>query len=197
MTNYFGKYRFVLCIIILTFGSITHAQEMTSNFINAPADPPSWLDWSDRETKATWLSIVIPGSGQTYLGHEYKGAGITLGFFASALTAILAENNFTGRQDRIKTLTNDYKAAGNYNLANTYWNQIQFEKGNRDNDLKRRNIFIAVTAAVYIYNIIDIIYFTEDYGGVEFALAPAYKSTELFGGQTASFTGLALHVNLP
>lgn len=197
MRNFFSYKLIILLLLSWLYGKPVAAQEKPESLSFQKNAASDWLDWSDRKTKAVWLSILIPGSGQTYLGHDYKGAGLTLGFFASTLTAILAENNFSGRQDRINTLTNDYKGAGNYNLANTYWTQIQFEKGNRDNDLKRRNIFIAVTAAVYIYNVIDILYLTDDFGGVEFSMAPAYNSVELFGGETASFTGIALHLNLP
>lgn len=159
--------------------------------------PSGWLDFSDREVRAAWLSAVIPGAGQTFLGHDYKGAGLTLGFYGSLLTTILAQNNFHARQDRIQTLTNEYKGAGNYGLANYYWDQIQFEKGNRDNDVKRRNLFIAVTAALYIYNMVDILYLTEDKGGVSFSFGPEIKDFEGVNGVTSLYRGIALKINLP
>ncbi len=60
-----------------------------------------------RYLKAAIFSVFIPGAGQAYLGHTWKGAALTLGFVGSGVTAILAQNNFTGREDRIKTLLAD------------------------------------------------------------------------------------------
>ncbi|QOJ29005.1 MAG: hypothetical protein HRU80_08980 [Ignavibacteriales bacterium] len=191
-------YAFLLAMLLIFTQQNLFAQQSLA-YKTSPSYEKSagWLDWSDREVRAAWLSAIIPGAGQTFLGHDYKGAGLTLGFYGSLLTAILAENNFHARQDRIKTLTNDYNGAGNYNLANYYWDQIQFEKGNRDNDVKRRDLFILVTAAVYIYNMVDILYLTEDKGGVGFTFAPDFKDVEGVNGVTSLYSGIALKINLP
>ncbi|GMU85483.1 MAG: hypothetical protein AMXMBFR48_07250 [Ignavibacteriales bacterium] len=188
-----------LLVILLTIFRLDLSAQQSLAYQTAPSyeQPSGWLDFSNREVRAAWLSAIIPGAGQTFLGHDYKGAGITLGFYGSLLTTILAENNFNARQDRIQTLTTDYKGAGNYNLADYYWSQIQFEKGNRDNDVKRRNLFIAVTAALYVYNMIDILYLTEDKGGVSFSFAPELKDFEGVNGVTSLYSGIALKINLP
>jgi hypothetical protein len=188
-----------LLVILLTIFRLDLSAQQSLAYQTTPSyeQPSGWLDFSNREVRAAWLSAIIPGAGQTFLGHDYKGAGITLGFYGSLLTTILAENNFNARQDRIQTLTTDYKGAGNYNLADYYWSQIQFEKGNRDNDVKRRNLFIAVTAALYVYNMIDILYLTEDKGGVSFSFAPELKDFEGVNGVTSLYSGIALKINLP
>ncbi|MCC6548524.1 MAG: hypothetical protein IT279_00495 [Ignavibacteriaceae bacterium] len=191
-------YAFLLgALLILSQQNLVAQQSLAYQVAPAYEQPAGWLDFSDREVRAAWLSAIIPGAGQTFLGHEYKGAGITLGFYGSLLTAILAENNFNARKDRIQTLSDDYKGAGNYALADYYWSQIQFEKGNRDNDVKRRDLFIAVTAALYIYNMVDILYLTDDKGGVSFSFAPEFKDFEGVNGVTSLYSGIALKINLP
>ena len=121
-----------------------------------------FLNLNSKYSKALLFSTIVPGSGQVYLGNDWKGAAVTLAFWGSAVTAIISHNNFLGREDRIKLLTVDYEAAGTYKLADKYWNDIQFEKASRDNDYDRRNIFTIITAAVYVLNIADILFFTED-----------------------------------
>lgn len=122
----------------------------------------NFFDFSSKYGKALILSVFVPGSGQVYLGNHLKGTAITVAFWGSAITAMLAQNNFLGREDRIKLLTTDYKNAGTYTLAERYYNDILFEKGNRDNDYKRRNLFNVITAVLYVYNIADLLFLTDD-----------------------------------
>jgi hypothetical protein len=175
-------YTFLFSLII-AFGAV-YAQ--TENAIKTPSQAsqlalandlrdlpaaPSFLgfDLDSRKTKAAIYSFFIPGSGQTYLGYEIKGTAITLGFLGLGLATALNQNNFIGREDRLSTLMSDYKAATNYTAAENIWKDIQYEKGNRDNDYKRRNIFLALTAAAWLYNMIDITMFSEDQGTTVFS----------------------------
>ncbi|NUN07688.1 MAG: hypothetical protein HUU54_00755 [Ignavibacteriaceae bacterium] len=122
----------------------------------------NFFDLNSKYSKALILSVLVPGAGQVYLGNNLKGTGITVAFWGAAVTAMLAQNNFLGREDRIKLLTTEYKNSGTYTLAERYYTDILFEKGNRDNDYKRRNLFNIITAVLYVYNIADILFLTED-----------------------------------
>jgi hypothetical protein len=122
-----------------------------------------------RKDKAIIFSALIPGSGQTFLGNTWKGVGFTLAFYGSAITAFLANNNKVAREERITVLTQEYKAAGNFNDADLIWNEILLEKDKRDNDYKRRQIFSYSALGVWVLNLIDIIFFTDDKGGDEFS----------------------------
>ena len=146
-------------------------------------ETPQPAEMNIRQIRAIVFSTLIPGSGQTYLGEQYKGIAFTLGFYGAGLMAVLSHNNFIGREDRITSLQNDYAAAGNFETANNLWNQIQFEKNNRDQDYKKRTVYSIVTLGILAANVVDIIWFSEDSGAKDFSLEllPDGGGTDLAG----------------
>ena len=167
------------------------------NDIRMQDDPEFFdVDFTPRKTKALVLSFLVPGSGQTYLGDELKGMGISLAFYGTALSAIIAHNNAQGREDRIKVLTQDYNTKGNYNDAEKVWQTILGEKENRDNDYDRRSIFTWLAVGVWLYNIVDVIFLTGDQGENEFS----HNNNSIINFnfmEHNNFNGIALKLNLP
>lgn len=156
--------------------------------------PAVSLEYGTREFYALVLSSLIPGSGQTYLGHEYKGAAITLGFVGTTIGAVIAHNNFLAREDRIEVLTRDYNQASEFSKAEQLWRQIKTEENNRKYDNERRAIFGISAAVIWVYNIIDILFLTDDKGEDVFA-SNSPSNIDFITG--ADFSGIALKINLP
>lgn len=151
--------------------------------------------FTTRKIRGIVLSTIIPGSGQSYLGNTIKGAAITIGFFGTGVYAIIAHNNMTGREDRIKVLTNEYNSKGSYADAEIVWRKIEAERILRDEDYKRRQIFTLTSLGIWLYNMIDIFFLTEDFGVDEFALKN--KSWEIDVASAGSYNGIALKFFLP
>ncbi len=159
---------------------------------------PGFIDLNSRRTKSIIFSTLIPGSGQTYLGDSWKGAAITLAFFGSALTAVLNYNNFIAREDRIKTLTDSYKLSANYYEAESYYQEILKEKSARDLNTTRRKIFTIAAAAIWAYNIVDIIFFTDDVGENKIVLKNNTDGKIGLSFESVNdYNSLALKINLP
>jgi len=149
-----------------------------------------------RYVRSIIFSFLIPGAGQTYTGNHLKGTAITITFFGTALGAILNNNNFNGREERIKNLLANYQNAGDFVTADKFWNEIQNEKVNRDNDNNRRKIFTYATIGLWLLNMADIIFYNEDHGPDEFARTNSSKF-QIAIESTDSFNGIALKYNLP
>ena len=135
--------------------------------------------WSERRVVSTVLSVLIPGSGQTYLGHSEKGAAFTLGTIACALMAGLSENNIIGRNERITELKAQYQIATNYIGADTLWSKMVSTKDLLDQNVKRRDLFLKLTVAFWVANVVDIVFFSDDKGEKPFGLREAGRGTSL------------------
>ena len=170
--------------------------DLLNEINNAEASAP-FIDFSSRETRAAIFSAIIPGSGQTFIGHTWKGVGFTVAFYGTALTAILAHNNMIAREERIEVLTREYRSTGSFQAAQLVWDQILFEEGNRDNDHKRRQIFSYAALGVWVLNMVDIIFLTSDRGADEFALAEKNKTFNISLANNEDYTGVELKFILP
>lgn len=117
-----------------------------------------------RRTKAIIYSCCIPGAGQTYLGDMYKGAGFTLVALGSAITALISHNNYVARNERLDALEYQYKVSTTWTNS-AYLYQSMIDAHNLlVADRNRRDIFIAVSAVIWMTNIADVIWNTEDRG---------------------------------
>jgi hypothetical protein len=160
-------------------------------------DEPGFFDveFTSRKIKASILSTIVPGSGQTYLGHELKGMVISLGFYGTFLAAVIAHNNSQGREDRIKVLTQEYNTKSNYADAETVWQSILAEKANRDNDYQRRSLFSWLSIGIWAYNLFDVIFLTDDFGETEFSQNNSQFNINIVSQN--DYNGVALKINLP
>jgi hypothetical protein len=148
--------------------------------------PPS--TWTERKIVGTILSVLVPGSGQTYLGHTEKGAAFTLATLACGLVTGLSENNIIGRNERILELKAQYQIATDYIGADSLWGKMVDAKSLLNGDIKRRDLFLKLTVAFWIANVVDIVLFSDDKGekpfgmletgrkGTTFALVPDSKN---------------------
>jgi hypothetical protein len=149
---------------------------------------PQTRTWTDRKIVGTILSVLIPGSGQSYLGHTEKGAAFTVATLACGLVTGLSENNIIGRNERIIELKAQYRIATNWIGADSLWTKMLDTKVLLDDNVRRRDLFLKLTAAFWIANIVDIVLFSDDKGekpfgmletgrkGATFALVPDPKN---------------------
>lgn len=123
-----------------------------------------------RRTTALLYSCIMPGSGQTMLGHTYKGVGFTLVAFGSMLTAAISHNNYVARNERLDALEYQYANTTTWISANSIYNDMIGVQKKLVQDRDRRNIFLSISAVVWAVNIVDVLYNTEDLGQELFSL---------------------------
>ncbi len=164
--------------------------EFKSNSINLNPE------FTGRKISGIVFSTFIPGAGQYYLGEELKGTAFTLAFYGCAVAAVLANTNMTGRDDRIKVLTKDYLDSKDYYKSEAIWQTIQFEVNNRKWDYRRRQIYMYSAIGVWVLNMLDVIFITEDNGASDFVLnGKTFPKINL--ALDKDFSGVALQFNLP
>lgn len=179
---------FLLSLILLTtLAGTTTAQTVaagprdTTVRSSDSTSPGGFLGtpWPERRVVSTVLSVLIPGSGQTYLGHTEKGAAFTLGTIACALMAGLSENNVIGRNERITELRAQYQIATNYIGADSIWSKMVNTKELLDQNVKRRDLFLKLTVVFWVANVVDIVFFSGDKGEKPFGLSKTDHGTSL------------------
>ena len=164
----------------------------------ARSDKSFWdVDLTGRKLNAVIYSAFVPGSGQTYLGHELKGAAISLTFYAAAITAVIAHNNFLAREDRIKVLTKSYNETRDFTKADQLWREILNEANNRIHDYDRRKIFGYAAAGLWLLNVFDIFFLSDDLGADVFSMKDDNNPVQLNLALDENFSGIALKFYLP
>lgn len=122
--------------------------------------------WTSRKTVALILSTIIPGSGQSYLGNVEKGAAFTIGTLGTGLITLLFENNIIGRNERLAELSAQYDPAfaTRYDSSEQIWARMLDTKSILDDEVRLRNRYRTITLVLWIANIIDVVFFTNDMG---------------------------------
>lgn len=122
-----------------------------------------------RRMTALMYSCILPGSGQTMLGHTYKGVSFSVVAFGSILTAAISHNNYIARNERLDALEYQYGVATNWISANQIYTDMIGVQKKLVQDRDRRNIFLIVSAVVWTANVVDLLYNTEDMGQTLFS----------------------------
>ncbi|MGB2869728.1 MAG: hypothetical protein WBD36_14825 [Bacteroidota bacterium] len=137
--------------------------------------------WTSRKTVALVLSTIIPGSGQSYLGNVEKGAAFTIGTLGTGLITLLLENNIIGRNERLAELTAKYDPtlATRYDSSEQIWARMLDTKSILDDEVRLRNRYRTVTLVLWIANIIDVVFFTDDKGEKTFGEVRLREHTTL------------------
>ncbi len=150
----------------------------------APTNAP-W--WRRRRGAAVVLSSLIPGAGQTYLGAKLKGGLFSAAAFGGILAAVLANDAFQGEDERLVELQRSYLNAPNYATAQARYDAVT--KGEQDRDHARTvgRTAVAVTAAVWAANLIDLSLLTREDGSTKLG----FTVNRLSGSGTAAL-GLRL-----
>jgi TM2 domain-containing membrane protein YozV len=168
----------VICLLIIAI-QFSYAQNLSldpsissPNYLiqEASSSPvPILPEWNTRRITGLAYSTFVPGSGQFYLGHKFKGSLITLSFFASFVTAVVSHNNFISNKERLDNLIFDYYGADRYSFAEELWIQIKEVHDEQRTNERKRAISSYITAGIWVINIIDYLFLTDDLGVTEFA----------------------------
>ena len=112
--------------------------------------------------RAIKMSLLFPGLGQIALGSKVKGFSLFSGGLVSLVAAINGQENHSTVKGRHKQARDKYlglQQRGRYEEAQEIWEDIQ----DMEDDLDRYNTMrqiIFLSAGIYAYNVVDILFFT-------------------------------------
>jgi len=181
------------CFLILGWSGLSGQTLGTSDTLGTVTPAPSNrslfdIQWTERKIIGVIFSTILPGTGQSYLGHSAKGALFTVGTFGGALVTGISENNVVGRNERLQEFFSQYKVSTSYQEANDLWDQVLATKDLLDKDKRRRDLFLRITVALWVANIVDVVLFTEDQGEKTFGAVESPQTS--FGVAANAQNGL-------
>lgn len=110
--------------------------------------------------KAGIRSTVFPGWGQIYSERKTFGVLLNVAQLGAALGTLIAEKNYNDAVDDYKkALTNYEQNKKIYHLRDKYLDVALNKEKNADEAYNDRQIWLYVTGGLWIYNILDAIFF--------------------------------------
>lgn len=150
----------------------------------------------ERKSTALLYSIILPGSGQTMLGSPYKGFGFTLVGFGSALTTLISHNNFVASNERLDALEFQYRNSTTWEASNQIYKSLNETYTKMKSYQKMRNTFALVSAVVWTFNIVDVMFLTEDEGESVFSMLRMEQTAVAIAGNIDHQQQLQLRIPL-
>lgn len=126
---------------------------------------------SKRMRTALIMSVIVPGAGQTYLGHPTKGALLSFFALGSVVGAYVFQNDITSNNERMVDVEGKYLTATNYIDSDAQYRLLLTLRNQSVRYRTKRNIFLGVAAAVWALNVADIIFYTPDKGREEMTMS--------------------------
>lgn len=152
-------------------------QEMTDN---SHSQTTSFFE--GRKGTALLYSLLVPGSGQTMLGSPYKGSGFAVLAFGSALTTLISQNNFVASNERLDALEYQYSTSTSWETSDAIYRLLKETNEKRNRYQKMRNTFAYISTAIWVLNIADVLFYTEDKGEAIFSMIQLQQTAVVLAG---------------
>ena len=131
--------------------------------------------------RAIAISAVLPGLGQVALGSRVKGLGIFLGELTTLVVAVNANENYKTLRGRHEQETERYLAlreGGRFEQAEQRWQTLKGMEDDLDSYHKWRQLAY-LSAGIYVYNMVDILFFAAPGSGARQARHTAPEGLQL------------------
>lgn len=108
-------------------------------------------------TKAFFRSVVFPGWGQKYYGNKTKSTVIAVGALASALGYMHYKSDYDDKVDEYNAAKLAFAAERNYSKLSSLEQRVWATQKDANDAEDKVNLLIAMTAGVYLLNLLDTI----------------------------------------
>ncbi len=134
--------------------------------------------------KAAARSLLIPGWGQSYAGQKGKGTLLTLAAVGAVASFLVADANFTNKENEYNDMVTSYRNALTYDQKQLIYSSLKGARKSAYDAESVRRITIGAVIAVWGLNLLDVIFFfPEDNGSLVVNSVSFKPDFEQGGGQ--------------
>ena len=134
---------------------------------------------SYRYRTAVLMSVIVPGTGQTFLGYSTKGAALSLLAISGLVGGYVFQSDITSNNQRSVDVQGKYSATGNYTDSDAQYRILVTLRDQSKRYETRRNIFVGIAATAWALSIADILFYSEDLGGGDVASSAIRGSVDV------------------
>ena len=113
-------------------------------------------------SQAIALSAVFPGLGQLATGHRNRGTALVTAELACLVISLTSHEDFDTQKTQFDIESQRYlslRESGSFEAAEESWQRLSTKKDDLDGSHTRRRLFGVLAAAVYGYNLVDVLVF--------------------------------------
>ena len=113
-------------------------------------------------SQAVLLSALFPGLGQLATGHRYRGTALVAAEMVCLVVSLTSHEDYKTQSAQFNYEKEYYLAlrdGGSFQEAEESWKRLSDKRDEIDSSHLRRRLFGVLAAAVYGYNLVDILFF--------------------------------------
>lgn len=116
---------------------------------------------------ALLYSTLLPGSGQVYSGRTTQGIILGTAALGAAVTTLIFYGDYLDKKDTYSANKNAYDTNTDLGDMESLYATMQNSYSEMEDSNSRAKIMFGVTAAVWIYNMVDAVLFFPDLNGMD------------------------------
>ena len=110
--------------------------------------------------RAVLLSVLFPGLGQLGTGHRHRGTALVAAEMACLVVSLTSHEDYKTQRVQFDYEKDRYFAlreGGSFEEAEESWKRLSDKQDEVDGSHLRRRLFGVLAAAVYGYNLVDVL----------------------------------------
>ncbi len=128
---------------------------------------------------ATLFSCLIPGSGQYYSDREIMGILLGAASIGGAVTSFILNSQYKDKKDTYFVNKNDYEQNIELSKMANLYSTLKDSHQNMEGTYNKSRIIMGVTAAIWLYNIVDTFLFFPNQGNLNVNVSSNEKRAKL------------------
>ncbi len=141
-------------------------------------------EWQAKSSTGGLLRVLIPGLSQRYQEKRVRSVLIPAAQAAALAGLLITTNSYNDAVDSYNTAWDRYMDEVVAEPIDAAWREAQDRHDRMEDKKTVRNVFLAASVGIYLYNLVDALFLVPDYGetsssGVDFTANPAARQLSM------------------